>query len=297
MTFAIAGVSGHTGQVAAQALLDAGEQVRVIVRDAAKGEAWARRGAEVAVADLGDAAALARALQGVEGAYLLIPPNGQAKSFVAYQEQIGKAMVDAVRRSQVPLVVFLSSIGAEKAAGTGPIRALGVVERELAKVPSTVTVAVRAAYFMENLGGALGMLGQGVLPTFLGVERPVEMIATRDIGQVVAATLRQRPEKSAVLELSAARPYTMKQVAQALSQVTGKTVTARHFPMSALVPTFTGMGWPLELAELYREMHEGFESGHIAFEGGHARLRGPTALETVLAGLIQVAAPADAHPA
>jgi uncharacterized protein YbjT (DUF2867 family) len=73
--YAIAGVTGNTGSVVAETLLAQGKPVRVIVRDAAKGEPWRANGAEVAVASLDDAAALTRALTGVEGAYLLIPPN------------------------------------------------------------------------------------------------------------------------------------------------------------------------------------------------------------------------------
>src|SRR5262245_6675400 len=44
MTFAIAGVSGHTGRVAAEALLAQGKQVRVIVREREKAAALAARG-------------------------------------------------------------------------------------------------------------------------------------------------------------------------------------------------------------------------------------------------------------
>src|ERR1700733_11448616 len=72
--FAVAGVSGHTGKVVAEALLAQNKPVRVIVRDAAKGEAWKKRGAEVAVADLDDADGLTKAPPGARPAYLLIPP-------------------------------------------------------------------------------------------------------------------------------------------------------------------------------------------------------------------------------
>ena len=44
--FAIAGVTGHTGRAAADALLSEGEKVRVVAREAAKGEPWRARGAE-----------------------------------------------------------------------------------------------------------------------------------------------------------------------------------------------------------------------------------------------------------
>src|SRR5262245_15999011 len=74
--YVIAGVTGNTGSVAALTLLAAKQPVRVIVRDAAKGEPWKARGAEVAVASLDDRAALTRALTGATGAYLLLPPSG-----------------------------------------------------------------------------------------------------------------------------------------------------------------------------------------------------------------------------
>src|SRR5580704_14590954 len=72
--FAVAGVSGHTGRVVAETLLGQNKPVRVIVRDAAKGEDWKKRGAEVGLADLDDADALTQALRGASGAYLLLPP-------------------------------------------------------------------------------------------------------------------------------------------------------------------------------------------------------------------------------
>jgi uncharacterized protein YbjT (DUF2867 family) len=302
MTFAIAGVSGHTGRVAAETLLESGEKVRVIVRDASKGEPWKARwgtAVEVALADLGDADALARALAGTEGAYLLIPPTMTEPSFAAYQQRIGEAIVEAVRRSQVPRVVLLSSVGAEQPDGTGPIKALGVVERALAKVPGTMTVPVRAAYFMENLGGSLGMLGQGVLPSFLPLDAAIEMIATHDIGKVVADTLRQRPTKSSVIELSSDRPYSMNDAAAILSRLTGRTIQARQFPMDAMVPALTGAGFTRDLAELYREMIEAFARGQVAFEGKHSRVRGSTPLEVVLRALVPapVGAGQEVHPA
>src|SRR5450631_280620 len=73
-TYLVAGVSGHTGSVVAQSLLDQKQKVRVLVRDAAKGERWKKRGAEVVVASLEDAHAMGAALRGADAAYLLVPP-------------------------------------------------------------------------------------------------------------------------------------------------------------------------------------------------------------------------------
>ena len=51
--FFVAGVTGNTGSVVANTLLERGKRVRVLVRDSQKGDAWERRGAEVVVRTLG----------------------------------------------------------------------------------------------------------------------------------------------------------------------------------------------------------------------------------------------------
>ncbi len=284
--YVIAGVSGNTGSVAASALLDAGASVRVIVRDAAKGESWRARGAEVAVADLGDTDALAGALRGAKGAYLLVPPNMAAPDFREYQKRTGAAVVEAVKRSAIPHVVLLSSVGAQLPSGTGPIAGLHPVEEGLRGLSGTVSTFIRAAYFMENLGGSLGMLAQGVIPGFQPTALSFPMIATKDIGNVAAKTLREGATASSIIELSADRTYSLDDAAAILSKLTGREVKAQAFPIEAMVPTLTGYGMPQGIAELYREMTAGFIEGRIRFEGTHRTVHGPTDLGAVLQGLL-----------
>src|SRR5687767_10842971 len=105
--YAVAGVSGNTGSVVANELLSRGEKVRVLVRDAAKGAEWQKKGAEVAVARLEDAASLAAALKGVDGVYLLIPPAPGAADVLADRQKLIEAMAQAVQQSGVPHVVLL----------------------------------------------------------------------------------------------------------------------------------------------------------------------------------------------
>src|ERR1700733_7975990 len=73
--FAITGITGQVGGAIAHALLSAGHTVRAVVRDKAKATPWAERGAEIAIADFGDVAALTRAFSGTEGVFVMVPPN------------------------------------------------------------------------------------------------------------------------------------------------------------------------------------------------------------------------------
>ena len=119
-TYLVTGVSGHTGAVVAQSLLDQKQKVRVLVRDAAKGERWKKRGAEVAVGSVEDAHALAAAFRGTDAAYLLVPPPPHdATGVLARSARIVAAFVQTVSGSHLKHVVFLSSAGAQHKEGTG----------------------------------------------------------------------------------------------------------------------------------------------------------------------------------
>src|SRR5690349_9351905 len=161
MTYVVAGVSGNTGSVVARTLLEAGEKVRVIVRDAKKGEPWQREGAEGAVADLNDPKALGAALKGARGAYLLIPPVVHLEGVLALQAKVTESIATAVAEARVPHVVFLSSIGAQLPSGTGPIASVAQAEKRLARVQGTAFTFLRPGYFMENFANSLGALGEG----------------------------------------------------------------------------------------------------------------------------------------
>lgn len=280
-TYAIAGVSGHTGKVAAEALLAQKAKVRVIVRDAAKGKEWAARGAEVAVADLGDSAALTIALTGVDAAFLLVPPNMTAEDSVAAQRQVADHIAAAVKTSGVEHVVFLSSVGAQHAAGTGPIVVAHYAEEILPKVAKNVTF-IRAAYFMENLAGSFAALAHGIYPTFLPKDYAFAMVATRDIGKLAASLLIEGGKGAQVVELAAPKKYSIGDVAAIATKVLGKPIAAQAGPMSAMAETLQGYGFKPKMAQLYVEMNEGLISGHVAMEGKGRQVDAPTTLEDYL---------------
>ena len=283
--FVIAGVTGNTGAVVADTLLAAKAPVRVIVRDAAKGAAWQARGAEVAVADLGDKAALTRALAGVAGAYLLVPPRPGSTDPLGENRAVVAALAAAVTAAKVPHVVLLSSVGAHVPAGTGPIQSVHHAEEALAATGAALT-AVRASYFQENWGASLGMLDQGVLPTFLPAGLAIPMVATADIGRTAAAALVEGGHGRQAIELAGPREYSSTDVAAALERVAGRPVRVMEAPLDAVVPTFTGFGISKPVAELYREMYEAIARGVVAPAPGGRAVRGVVTIDETLRKLL-----------
>lgn len=283
--FAIAGVSGHTGAAAAEALLAQGQKVRVIVRAAEKGEAWKKKGAEVAVADLGDVKAMTAALTGVKGVYLLSPPNFAAQDFIADRKVLVGKLVEAIKASKVPNVVFLSSVAAHVPAGTGPIVTVHNAEQALRGVAPSVTF-VRAAYFIENWGSVIGLAkAQGILPNYGPVDVKFSQVSSRDIGAAVAKALVTPADGTKVVELAGKEDWSVQDVAAALSTLLGKPVQAVAAPVDAAHDGLKQAGVPEPMAGLYAEMYAGLAKGLVRWETS-AQTRGATALIDALRPLV-----------
>ena len=286
--FVVVGATGNTGSAVVETLLSRKQSVRIVVRSADKGEAWKAKGAEIAVASLDDVSALAKAFEGTKGVYLLVPPNYGAAAWLVDQRARMDCTADAVRKSGIGHVVFLSSIGGHIAEGTGPIRAARYGEQVLGGAVKNLTI-LRPCYFMDNWAPVLGAAkGQGVLPTFIAPQAMVPMISARDIGRVGAEQLIAGGKGKQIVELAGPEDYSPDQVAVALGQILGKSVTAQHAPLSAVVPTFKSFGFSDEAAKLFEEMYTSFSTGAIGYEHPASVIRGRVTLAEALKGFVKV---------
>lgn len=287
MAFVVAGVSGNTGKVVASTLLAAGKKVRVLVRDAAKAQPWKDQGAEVAVAELSDANAVAAALRGAEGAYLLSPPAFGVPDVLAHGRAVVDAVANALEQSPVPHVAWLSSVGAQHEAGTGPIRTAHYAETRLSKLKTPVTF-VRASYFQENWGSVAGAAkAQGILPSFLTPGRAIAQVATGDIGRVAAEALIAGPKGVHHIELEGPARYTPEDVAASFGRALGKTIQLISVPEAGIIGALREVGFSDDLAGLYDEMIRGVNRGHVDFETKEV-VRGRIGLDDTVRALVKL---------
>lgn len=277
--YAVAGVTGNTGSVVAETLLSQGLPVRAIVRNEEKGRPWREKGAEIALADLSDAAALEQAIAGAEGLYYLVPPDMTSPDVLDRGRRLIDTLEGALKRTDVLHVVFLSSIGAHQPTGTGPIRILHYGEQVLRTLPIRSTF-IRAGSFMENTEPLIPVMrDHAILPSFFEIEKKVPMVATKDIGETAAHALVEQPA-SQVIELAGPGDYSLADVATAFSKAFGKQVTAVNVAPEAAIPTLLQAGVSQNAAELILEMYQGIDHGLVSYEGGSAQFqRGRVTLE------------------
>jgi len=284
--FVVLGATGNTGSAVVDTLLSKKQSVRVIVRSAEKGAGWKAKGADVAVASLDDVPALTKAFEGAKGVYLLVPPNYGAEAWLADQRQRMDRAAEAVQKSGVEHVVFLSSVGGHLHGGTGPIRAASYGEQAIGCIAKRLTI-LRPCYFMDNWAPVIGAAkAQGVLPTFIAPLAKIPMISTKDIGRIGAEHLMTGGWGKQIVEMAGPEEYSPDQAASALTQILGKAVTAQHAPLSAVVPTFKSFGFSDEAARLFEEMYTAFSTGAIGYEHPTKLVRGTVTLDEALRTMV-----------
>jgi len=151
--FVVTGATGHTGSTVANRLLDQKRKVRVIGRSKDRLQPLIARGAEGVVADLNNQAALTKAFSGSDAVYVMFPPDATSQDYRAEQRRLGAAIAAALEQAEVKYAVVLSSVGADKESGTGPVAGLHEFEKILDRITGLNVLNLRAGYFMENALG------------------------------------------------------------------------------------------------------------------------------------------------
>ncbi len=259
--FLITGITGKVGGAAAKHLLATGKQVRALVRNPEKAAPWAEQGVLIVKGEWEDAAALTQALQGVEGAYLMMPPVPTPSPDFSEAHAVAGAYKQALSESPQLKVVALSSIGSEQQSGLGLITSTHIMEEALKGHPGPLAF-VRAGSFIENYLYGLQSGQGGVLPSaYIPTDREIPMIGTDDIGAEIAKLLATDWTGKRIIELGS--PLSPDAMAIQLGEVLGMEVKAQPIPPEALAGVLESMGLPKGRTGAYEEMVASVNSGWI----------------------------------
>ena len=262
--YAIMGATGNVGGKVADILLGRGERVRVIARSEDKLKPFKDRGAEVAAGDASDAAFLTRAFIGVDAAFTIIPGNMTAPDYRAFQNKIGESIATAIKESGVKYVVNLSSLGADLAEGTGPIKGLHDQEQRLNKLEGVNILHLRPTYYMENLLWTIDMIiSKGIIGDPIKSDLKMALIATRDVAKAAADHLVTKSfSGKSVKELLGQRDLTMDEAAKIIGRKIGKQdLKYVTFSYEDSYKGFVAAGMSEDVSRLFVEMGKGMSDG------------------------------------
>ncbi len=245
--------TGNIGHHVVRRLLDAGEPVRVIVRDPGKLPQAVRDRLEIVEGSHGDAAVVDRALEGAEAVFWVAPPTPSETLDDTYLN-FTRSAADAIRRLRVRRVVVVTALG----RGTAWQDRAGLVTASIRMVDllNGTGAAVRGLAmpgFMENALQQVDAIRQGQMFGPLDPDKKVPHTATRDMAAAAARLLLDRSwtgqEDVPVL---GPEDLSFNDVAAIVSEVVGREVRYGQVPFD---------GFKAQLMQ--RGMSDAFAQGYV----------------------------------
>lgn len=291
--YVITGATGNTGNRIVTNLLAAGKTVKALARNPEKMAAIAEKGAAIVAGDLEDLEFLTENLRGATAAYIMLPPNFGAAVWRVWMREMVTKYVAAVQESGVKKVVLLSSMGAHRTEGVGPIGGLGELEIAFRNLPGVDVLALRPGYFMTNLYSSVGMIQHNGING--GVQKGdirTPLVHPSDIADIASKRLLELDFTGFSVEFIAG-PADLSPAE--ITAIIGKAIGKPELPYIEFSSADgkAGMmqaGLPETIAAGYVEMGEGSNKGYIneGYERSKAHI-GSTTLQSFVEKELKVA--------
>lgn len=233
----ITGATGTVGSEVVKQLVEAGQEVRALVRDLAKALKFGT-GVEVVKGDLSKPETLAAAFIGADKAFVLCAPGPDMV------ELEGNAY-DAAKRADTKHIVKLSALSVEGGglmAKTPGGEWHSRSEKRLRALGTAWTI-LRPGPFASNVINFWGIKQRGglFLPTSTGKDAPID---PRDIAAVAVKVLTTPGHEGKIYELTGPELLSYAEVVQKVAAVTGKPFKFVDVPEAVWRQEMLSAGFP-----------------------------------------------------
>ncbi len=269
--------TGKIGSQVVKGLLDAGEDVRVIVRDPAKLPLEIAERVEIVQGSHDDVTVVLRACEDAESFFLVVPPSFTTTDVATYYMSFTTPLIEAIENGKVKRVVAVS------ACGKGWPGRAGVVSDSLAKDEEIARtgVAFRALWcpgFYENMLRSVGTIKEQGAFFWPGVpEMKTRHCATRDIAGQGVKLLRDRSwTGQGGVGVFGPEDLSWNEIAAIETEVLGMPVRFQPIPYEAYTAALVQYGASPEFAASLTEMQEAKDKGLDTLEPRTAENTTPT---------------------
>lgn len=193
MKIIITGSLGNISKPLAKALLKENHQITIIASSSERKSEIENLGAQAAIGSVTDVDFLTQTFTGANAVYCMIPranyfdPNLDLDAFT---RTIGNNYAEAIAKSGVKRVVFLSSIGAHLQRGSGIIQRYNEIEAVLNKLSDVSITFMRPTSFYYNLLAYIPMIkNQAIIAANYGADQLIPWVSPNDIAEAIVEEL------------------------------------------------------------------------------------------------------------
>ena len=215
----VTGSTGHVGRLVAGEISTRGLRQRLLVRDHDRAPDVA--GAEIAVADYGDPASLAAALEPHDRVFMVSLHEGPEQRVPHH-----RTFIEAATAAGVAHIVYLSFVAAGPDAIFLHARSHGETERMLAE-SGVAWTAIRNSMYADDIPGWFDADGLNMVP---GGDARMSFSYRPELARAIAVTLTEPGHEGKTYDIVTPQAVSMRELAEIAWAVTGQNY--RYAPTS-----------------------------------------------------------------
>ncbi|MFC6731326.1 MULTISPECIES: NAD(P)H-binding protein [unclassified Haladaptatus] len=233
MRVLVTGATGFVGRLLVPALLEAGHEVRVLVRDAARYDAL--EGVSVFEGDLLEPWGADEALDGIDAAYYLVHSMGSSGDFRERDRRAAHNFERAASRAGVSRVFYLGGLGEDRDNLSEHLKSRREVERILREGDYDLTT-LRAAIIIGDGSTSFEMVRQladrlPVMVTPKWVDTKCQPIAIEDVIAYLVGALSVPETAGETYEIGGPDVLTYREVLEHTAALQGHDLTIIRVPV------------------------------------------------------------------
>ena len=229
--------AGKTGKATTLALLEKGHPVRAFVHRAdSRADKLRQAGAEVFVGNMTDFGDIRKSLEGVQRAYICVPPDQHCLHTAA-------AFAIAAEDAQLDAIVWMSQWLSDPQHHSLATRETYYADRVLQWIPNAITAGVNPGWFADNYFTVMEPMAQlGLMPLPLGKGRNAPP-SNEDMGRVIAAILADPgPHDGKIYRPTGPQLLSPEDIASSVGQALGRQVKYMDIPEKMFLKALKSQG-------------------------------------------------------
>ncbi|SFA78034.1 MULTISPECIES: SDR family oxidoreductase [unclassified Bacillus (in: firmicutes)] len=255
-TILVIGATGNIGKELTKLLTDKGYKVRVTIRPTSQTEELKALGVELIHADLLVPSSLKEAMKGIEKVFFATP-------FVPNMVELSSHIIQAAKEAGVKHLVKISGAGAELEAIT-MAKWHRTIEKEIEQSGIAYTF-LRPNSFMQNIVNFSShtIRDHGAFYAPIG-DGEIAMVDARDVANVANHVLTEEGHENKAYYLSGPEAISYHEIANILSDVTGKSIKYVDVPAESARQSMLDAGMPAETVDALVELYHINKIGYTA---------------------------------
>jgi len=276
----ITGANGHLGSKTIDFLLKNNSDMDVagLVRSAEKGAELKEKGVEIRIGDYTDYPSIEKAVQDIDT--LLLISSSTLKGRTDQHNNV----IQAAKEAGVEQVFYTSIVEAEKELS--PLSPDHAATEKLIKNSGISYTIYRNAFYMEFLPLFLGDALETGHWAFPSDGNAINLALRSEMAEALATGLANAEKhKNSIYEITSAQAYSLEEIADMLSEASGKEISYSDIPVSEFEQALTEAGLPEEQIAMSVMTATTFVNGALDFTYDDMQKllgRKPTGLETYI---------------